>query len=169
MELSWNDVDLRARKLAAKLRDKVDSVRAYGVPRGGIYAAMALRWAAQALGFDCTLVNKPESANVIVDDLIDSGATKLKFQRYGVPFVALVDKKAEGINEWVIFPWETMQGETGPEDCVRRLIEFVGDDPNREGLRETPSRVIRAYRELFAGYKQKPEDVVKLFVDGLHI
>jgi GTP cyclohydrolase I len=41
-------------------------------------------------------------------------------------------------------------------DAVRTLIEWAGDDPDREGLRDTPRRVIKAYRELFAGYATDP-------------
>ena len=44
------------------------------------------------------------------------------------------------------------------EAAVRTLIEWAGDDPDREGLLETPARVARAYRELFAGYETDPRD-----------
>ena len=43
------------------------------------------------------------------------------------------------------------------EDAVRVLLRWAGDDPNREGLRETPRRVVSAYSEWFAGYKEDPE------------
>jgi GTP cyclohydrolase I len=42
------------------------------------------------------------------------------------------------------------------EAAVRVLLEWAGDDPAREGLRETPARVARSYRELFAGYEEDP-------------
>jgi GTP cyclohydrolase I len=42
------------------------------------------------------------------------------------------------------------------EAAVRTLIEWAGDDPAREGLLETPARVVRAYEELFAGYDIEP-------------
>jgi GTP cyclohydrolase I len=42
--------------------------------------------------------------------------------------------------------------------AVETLIRWAGDDPRREGLRGTPDRVIRAYREFFAGYQQDPLD-----------
>jgi GTP cyclohydrolase I len=42
------------------------------------------------------------------------------------------------------------------EAAVRTLIEWAGDDPGREGLRDTPGRVARAYRELFGGYDVDP-------------
>ena len=44
------------------------------------------------------------------------------------------------------------------EAAVRVLIEWAGDDPNREGLLETPKRVAKSYRELFAGYESDPKD-----------
>jgi len=40
--------------------------------------------------------------------------------------------------------------------AVRTLIEWAGDDPDREGLLDTPRRVVKAYRELFAGYESDP-------------
>lgn len=42
------------------------------------------------------------------------------------------------------------------EDAVRTLIEWAGDDPEREGLIGTPDRVVRAYEEFFAGYEEDP-------------
>jgi GTP cyclohydrolase I len=42
------------------------------------------------------------------------------------------------------------------EQAVRTLIQWAGDDPEREGLAETPSRVAKSYRELFAGYATDP-------------
>ena len=42
------------------------------------------------------------------------------------------------------------------EEAVRTLIKWAGDDPDREGLLETPGRVARSYRELFAGYATDP-------------
>ena len=44
--------------------------------------------------------------------------------------------------------------------AVETLISWAGDDPSREGLVETPDRVIRAYKEFFAGYDEDPEQVL---------
>jgi len=44
------------------------------------------------------------------------------------------------------------------EDAVRVLLRWAGDDPQREGLLDTPARVAKAYRELFGGYDMSPED-----------
>lgn len=47
------------------------------------------------------------------------------------------------------------------EAAVRTLIEWAGDDPDREGLRDTPGRVVRAYRELFSGYGSDPREYLE--------
>ena len=47
------------------------------------------------------------------------------------------------------------------ESAVRTLIRWAGDDPDREGLLATPGRVVRAYKEWFAGYKDEPRDYLK--------
>lgn len=54
------------------------------------------------------------------------------------------------------------------ENAVRELLIAVGEDPDREGLRETPARVARAYQELFAGLRQEPEDVLTTTFDLGH-
>ena len=43
------------------------------------------------------------------------------------------------------------------EAAVRTLLRWAGDDPTRDGLIETPGRVVRAYEEYFRGYKDDPE------------
>lgn len=43
-------------------------------------------------------------------------------------------------------------------EAVRELIRWIGDDPNREGLKETPRRVVDAFLEYFQGYDQSPEE-----------
>ena len=45
-------------------------------------------------------------------------------------------------------------------DAVRTMIAWAGDNPDREGLLETPKRVIKAYEEFFAGYDMDPEEIL---------
>ncbi|MFC9429177.1 GTP cyclohydrolase I FolE [Streptomyces sp. NPDC059255] len=54
------------------------------------------------------------------------------------------------------------------ENAVRELLIAVGEDPDREGLRATPGRVARAYKEIFAGLWQNPEDVLTTTFDLGH-
>ena len=46
------------------------------------------------------------------------------------------------------------------EDAVRTLISWAGDDPKREGLIETPKRVVKSYEEFYAGYDQDPSEIL---------
>jgi GTP cyclohydrolase I len=46
------------------------------------------------------------------------------------------------------------------EEAVKVLIAWAGDNPNREGLIETPKRVVNAYREFFSGYEVDPEEIL---------
>lgn len=46
------------------------------------------------------------------------------------------------------------------EDAVRTLLRYIGDDPDREGLRDTPRRVVKSYAELYGGYQHDPEEVL---------
>jgi GTP cyclohydrolase I len=54
------------------------------------------------------------------------------------------------------------------EAAVRELLLAVGEDPEREGLRDTPARVARAYQEIFAGLRQDPRDVLSATFDIGH-
>jgi GTP cyclohydrolase I len=47
------------------------------------------------------------------------------------------------------------------EDGVKRILIGIGEDVNREGLRDTPKRVAKAYKELLAGYEQRPNAILK--------
>ena len=46
------------------------------------------------------------------------------------------------------------------EEAVRTLLRWIGDDPDREGLRETPARVARAFAEWFSGYGQNTSAIL---------
>ncbi len=47
------------------------------------------------------------------------------------------------------------------ENAVRTILSWIGDDPSREGLSETPARVARAFKSYFSGYEQQPEEFLK--------
>ena len=55
------------------------------------------------------------------------------------------------------------------EEAIKILLAWMGEDPKREGLLETPKRVVKAFKEYFAGYKEDPDKILdKTFgdVDG---
>ena len=47
------------------------------------------------------------------------------------------------------------------EDAVRTLLRWAGEDPGREGLLDTPKRVVKAYEDWFSGYKSDPADYLR--------
>ncbi len=52
------------------------------------------------------------------------------------------------------------------EKAVREILIAIGENPDREGLLETPKRVANMYEEVFAGMHQNPRDLVKVFYEG---
>lgn len=145
----------------------------YGIPRGGVPAAYALANTRKYF----RVVTDPIMADIVVDDLIDSGATMARAQiEHPMKFYcALFDKGNTGNrdavgaiiakDEWVVFPWE---GDPvgSASDIVTRMLQYIGEDATREGLKETPARVIKAWDEWFSGYKVDPVAVLKTFEDG---
>ena len=146
-----------------------DYLTVYAVPRAGVHVLHYLTVYTQ-LRPTLLPMGTPEGADVIIDDVLDSGSTRQRYEAHidrGVPFLVLVDKPAEGITDWVQFPWDSSgEEETTVEDNVVRLLQYIGEDASREGLQETPARVAKAMREIYAGYRQDPKDVVKVFTDG---
>lgn len=55
----------------------------------------------------------------------------------------------------------TLPTRSEAEEAVRILIKWMGDDPTREGLIDTPKRVINSYGELFSGYTQDPSEILE--------
>ncbi|ETR72936.1 MAG: GTP cyclohydrolase 1 [Candidatus Magnetoglobus multicellularis str. Araruama] len=49
------------------------------------------------------------------------------------------------------------------ERLIAEILKYIGEDPNREGLLETPARVVKSWSELYSGYKQNPDNVFKCF------
>src|SRR5258708_10048835 len=56
--------------------------------------------------------------------------------------------------------------ETLKEDLIKHILKVIGEDPNREGLKETPKRVVKAWSEWFSGYSINPDQILKTFEDG---
>jgi GTP cyclohydrolase IA len=52
------------------------------------------------------------------------------------------------------------------KDCIRRVLEYIGEDPDREGLRETPDRILRMWKEIFRGYDPGQKPKITTFDNG---
>ena len=161
LELTWQDVQWEVQRLADRWADVAIS-GVYGIPQGGVAPALLI---AQALGV--SVVDKPHHDTLIVDDLIDSGRTMQPYADLGYHVDALYRKphspadiapQAALVDDWLSFPWEKEDG--SPTDGIVRLIEYVGEDPTREGLLDTPKRVLKAFKEMTEGYRLNPEDIL---------
>ena len=73
---------------------------------------------------------------------------------------ALVNKNAK-VNLKTVEPKPGRPSRAEAEQAVQTLILWAGDDPLREGLMDTPKRVVKAYEEFFAGYRQDAKEVLR--------
>ena len=130
-KVSWKEIYERIELLE---KDK----KYYGIPRGGQVVA----------GLTKQAVQTPEEADIIIDDLYDSGTTYKKWHKKypNKQFKFLFDKTKEFKNTWLEFPWE-LSGEKEVEENVTRLLEYFGEDCNREGLKDTPKRYVKFFKE----------------------
>jgi GTP cyclohydrolase I len=123
----------------------------YGIPRGG--TCVALLWKS-LFSHEIILVDEPEQADFFIDDIQSTGKTKEWWEtKYDKNCMSLYHSDMLD-NAWIIFPWESTgpEQEMGPEENIRRALTYIGEDPSREGLIETPKRVIKSWERLYGGY-----------------
>ena len=162
--LTWADVARLSDEMLAR-HDGVSTV--YGIPTGGSVVASTL---AYRIGLRLLNVVNGDAGDasdlLVVDDLVDSGKTLRPWVERGYRVDTMIRKPHSPLDiapdslerdGWVQFPWEH-NGQ--PEDAVLRLLEYVGEDPGRDGLRGTPGRVCQALDEMTAGYKENPEEIL---------
>lgn len=153
-QVTWQEVDEQAQRIAERWHGKVSSV--WGVPQGGAPVAIMV---AKYLGIHLVEEPKLGLGTLIVDDLVDSGRT---LQRWSKEFATdaaflkshsprMLAPSGRLIDDWISFPWEKNHGE--PTDGIVRLLEFIGENPAREGLIDTPERVLKAWKEMTEGYR----------------
>lgn len=151
----------------------------YGIPRGGLMAATLV----QSLAFrdkfaELILLEQPDHQGntLVIDDLVDSGKTLTPWLDQGYDVEALFRKpdsperiapQATKVLGWVTFPWEMREG-IGAEDLVIRLLQYIEEDPTRDGLRETPKRVLKAWKDLTVGYQQDPKEILNRCFEQPH-
>ena len=158
-----NAISLLAQKIKASGK-KYTAV--YGIPRGGYYPAIQL---SNILGIPA--ITSPISGVLVVDDIMDSGGSLTPYtQDKAVVYCKDIEKAeksgifyAEPFNEWLDIPDE--KG-CGIEDHIRRMLEYIGEDPNREGLIGTPDRIVRMWKEIFRGYDPSQKPKITVFDNG---
>lgn len=125
--------------------------KCWGIPRGGQIVA----------GLTGNAVDSIDKADYIVDDIIDSGKTLEKYLDKEKPVHVLFDKRKEFKNTWLTLPWENTQQDI--EDTIIRQLEYIGENTKREGLKDTPMRVIRSWQKLYGGYGMDLTNVTTKF------
>lgn len=169
--LTWSDIETAVEALCDRYSPSSAITKVYGIPQGGVPVALMV---AQRLGLN--LVETPEvGTTLIVDDLIDTGTTMSRYRDAGYKCEALYRKPysptnlapdAIEVSDWLAFPWEKDDGE--PTDAVIRILQHIGEDPTRDGLLDTPKRVIKAMREMTIGYSMSPADILSKTFDVHH-
>ena len=152
--LTWQDVFKLLEPIKKEL--KTDDI-IYGIPKGGMIVANFL---------DCKKTHDPEKCTIILDDIVDSGKTREKHrQKYPFKtFKTLIDKQKEKeYSGYIVFPWEVADNDA--EEIVTKMLEHIGDNPNRDGLLDTPKRVVKSWKEIYGGYLLNPKDVLKTTFD----
>ena len=166
-KITFEEYDNAISLLAQKIKASGKKYTAVcGIPRGGYYPAIQL---SNILGIPA--ITSPINGVLIVDDIMDSGATLTPYtQDKAVVYCKDIEKAeksgifyAEPFNEWLDIPDE--KG-CGIEDHIRRMLEYIGEDPNREGLIGTPDRIIRMWKEIFRGYDPSQKPKITVFDNG---
>jgi len=144
----------------------------YPIPKNGLFVAQEMnKYLELEIENDLNkVIDFPKDEVLIIDDVIDSGKTLGMFRDYDKAVLFLknknidkVDYYVETIDRWIQFPFEK---ENDIEDNIIRQLEYIGEDPNREGLKETPRRIIKSWNELYAGYKMDPKEIMTTFEEG---
>ena len=158
-------------EIARQIKEKKRCYKSiYPIPRGGYFTAIELS----------RLLNTPiecDKANIdhttlVVDDICDSGKTIKEFDGYDTAVAFVKERSLNKVsfsggivpeNDWLVFPDEH---ETTVEENITRILEYIGEDPTREGLVGTPDRIIRMWGEIFRGYDKGQKPKVTTFDNG---
>ena len=151
-QLTWAEIDRMVDGLAARLPP---GSRCWGVPRGGSVVAAMLR-----SRHGVAITADSSDATVAVDDLIDSGRTaRMVKEKYNLDLEPLFVKES---SDWIVFPWEGTELAEDAENTVTRMLQQIGEDPNRPELEDTPRQVVQCWDGLFSGYRYANGDVTQL-------
>lgn len=168
MDYSLDDVNYQIKRIAKSIKKKYKGI--YGIPKNGLIVASIL---SKELKVD--LIDSQELLGrrdvLVVDDIIDSGRTIANYSSFDC--LTLISKRRkEDLPKnvkyvgayakpeyWVNWFWEDANHDK--EQTIQRQLQQIGENSSREGLLDTPGRVVRSYEKLYGGYKQNPSDVLK--------
>lgn len=173
MYYSPDDFKIDCDSLAHKIKDARLACKViYGIPQGGTAVAMELsRLLGKRVIDTRELPNWEKECVLVVDDCVDSGATICRFQGYRTAAIHVKKQTPLGVypsfychevDGWITYWWESTE-EQSIRDNVTRILQFIGEDPTREGLVKTPDRVVKSWEKIFEGYKIDPTSIFTTF------
>ena len=171
----------------------------YGIPKNGLIIAQQVARILQgqpnvqvdvlySVYHVADAISREEDV-LIIDDIIDSGATIERLKKmvlWMLNEMGKTDGESEGFDEalwakhaiitamfdkrdqryagnWYSFPWEDFEQGKTMDEFVQRLIQATGEDANREGLKDTPRRFLAAWGELTGGYSVDIDKLMTTF------
>lgn len=171
VKITYDCYKVAIAEIARQIKEKKRCYKSiYPIPRGGYFTAIELS----------RLLNTPiecDKANIdhttlVVDDICDSGKTIKEFDGYDTAVAFVKERSLNKVsfsgeivpeNDWLVFPDEH---ETTVEENITRILEYIGEDPTREGLVGTPDRIIRMWGEIFRGYDKGQKPKITTFDNG---
>lgn len=171
VKITYDCYKVAITEIARQIKEKKRCYKSiYPIPRGGYFTAIELS----------RLLNTPiecDKANIdhttlVVDDICDSGKTIKEFDGYDTAVAFVKERSLNKVsfsggivpeNDWLVFPDEH---ETTVEENITRILEYIGEDPTREGLVGTPDRIIRMWGEIFRGYDKGQKPKITTFDNG---
>lgn len=148
----WESDEYKDNKTHFDDLKKRGGLNVYGVPGGGVPVAYLL-----ASLYNLGVTDDLAKAAIIVDDIVCSGKTKARVIQEALrnenadPFYFDALLPEPEVGNWYVFPWEASPTDSA-EDVPLRMLQYIGEDPRRDGLIDTPKRIVKSWDFLFKGY-----------------
>lgn len=171
VKITYDCYKVAIAEIARQIKEKRRCYKSiYPIPRGGYFTAIELsRLLNTPIECDKAKINH---TTLVVDDICDSGKTIKEFDGYDTAVAFVKERSLNKVsfsggivqeNDWLVFPDEH---ETTVEENITRILEYIGEDPTREGLVGTPDRIIRMWGEIFRGYDKGQKPKITTFDNG---
>ena len=171
VKITYDRYKVAIAEIARQIKEKKRCYKSiYPIPRGGYFTAIELSRLLDT-PIECDKANIDYST-LVVDDICDSGRTIKEFDGYDTAVAFAKERSLKKVsfcggivpeNDWLVFPNEH---ETTVEENITRILEYIGENPTREGLVGTPDRIIRMWGEIFRGYDKAQQPKITTFDNG---